>query len=82
MACSLLDEQACASSFVVSVALGLSILSDGRVQLDEDGKTRSVDVGRERVAKLASDLRANGVTDEDDGCYVPDDPSPTAAAPS
>lgn len=53
---------------------GFVAFGDGRVQLDEDGKTRSVDVGRERVAKLGSDLRATGVTDEDDGCYVPDEP--------
>ncbi len=46
---------------------------DGRVELSADGKPRTVTVSRDRLDELQSDLRATGVLDEDQGCYIPDE---------
>lgn len=46
---------------------------DGRVELSDGGKPRTVTVPRERIDDLQRDLRATGVIDEDQGCYIPDE---------
>ena len=53
---------------------------DGHVDVTErtgaKTETRTVDVGKPRIDQLVSDIRATNVTDEEEGCYVPDEPEP------